>query len=69
MPTRGAQFWKIGPGVVDLDPVEDDFRRFGNGFQRVDAFLSVSTFPNLRDRTPPTHLALGDAGGTIPSSA
>src|ERR1700730_8839446 len=59
----GAQFRQVGPGVVDLDPVEDDLAVLKR-LERIDAF-DQRRFPRTRWAAHHHHLALGDAGAAI----
>src|ERR1700687_1825998 len=62
-PDAGAQLWQIGPGIVDLDTVEDDFTAL-EWLQRVDAFYQCR-FARTGRTAHHDHLAFGDAGGAI----
>src|ERR1700722_19097975 len=59
----GAQLRQVGPGVVDLDAVEDDVALLKR-LQRIDAF-DQRRFARPRRTAHHHHLALGDAGGAI----
>src|SRR5947208_16154353 len=59
----GAQFWQVGPGIVDLDAVEDDLALLKR-LQRVDAF-DQRRFSRTRRTAHHHYLALGDLGRAI----
>src|SRR3984893_1952043 len=59
----GAQLRQVGPGIIDLDAVEDDFAALER-LQRVDAF-DQRRFSRSGRTAYHHHLALGDAGGAI----
>src|SRR6516164_6788522 len=58
-----AQLRQVGPGIVDLDAVHDDFPALER-LQRVHAF-DQRRFPRSRRTAYDHHLALGDAGCAV----